>query len=133
MGGPETLDDVKPFLYNLFADPDIIRLPPALKVLQDPLVGMGAVCKQARPRLESPWFQKFNLIERAACSCSFSLKAAGWLLSLHPYTLAMLLSTSRAPKVRAGFGLGGFGLGGRCRGQNATSHTTHFNSYGNQV
>ena len=27
LGGPETLDDVQPFLYNLFADPDIIRLP----------------------------------------------------------------------------------------------------------
>ena len=29
LGGPETLDDVQPFLYNLFADPDIIRLPGA--------------------------------------------------------------------------------------------------------
>ena len=27
LGGPETLDDVEPFLFNLFADPDIIRLP----------------------------------------------------------------------------------------------------------
>lgn len=25
LGGPEKLDDVQPFLYNLFADPDIIR------------------------------------------------------------------------------------------------------------
>ena len=37
LGGPETLDDVQPFLYNLFADPDIIRLPPALRFLQSPL------------------------------------------------------------------------------------------------
>lgn len=28
LGGPETLDDVQPFLYNLFVDEDIIRLPP---------------------------------------------------------------------------------------------------------
>ena len=28
LGGPETLKDVKPFLYNLFADDSIIRLPP---------------------------------------------------------------------------------------------------------
>ena len=28
LGGPETLDDVQPFLYNLFADDSIIRLPP---------------------------------------------------------------------------------------------------------
>jgi len=34
LGGPENLDDVEPFLYNLFADPDIIRLPAPLKGLQ---------------------------------------------------------------------------------------------------
>jgi ferrochelatase len=27
LGGPETLQDVQPFLRNLFADPDLIRLP----------------------------------------------------------------------------------------------------------
>ena len=27
LGGPEQLDDVRPFLFNLFADPEIIRLP----------------------------------------------------------------------------------------------------------
>jgi ferrochelatase len=26
LGGPETLDDVRPFLYNLFSDPEIIRI-----------------------------------------------------------------------------------------------------------
>jgi protoporphyrin/coproporphyrin ferrochelatase len=26
LGGPETLDDVRPFLFNLFSDPDIIRI-----------------------------------------------------------------------------------------------------------
>lgn len=34
LGGPDTLEDVQPFLYNLFADPDIIRLPPAFRFLQ---------------------------------------------------------------------------------------------------
>ncbi|PSC69391.1 ferrochelatase-chloroplastic [Micractinium conductrix] len=34
LGGPDSLDDVQPFLYNLFADPDIIRLPPAVQFLQ---------------------------------------------------------------------------------------------------
>lgn len=37
LGGPETMKDVEGFLYNLFADPDIIRLPPLLSVLQKPL------------------------------------------------------------------------------------------------
>ncbi|HSQ20414.1 MAG TPA: ferrochelatase, partial [Blastocatellia bacterium] len=35
LGGPETLADVRPFLFNLFSDPDIIRLP--LRALQKPL------------------------------------------------------------------------------------------------
>jgi ferrochelatase len=35
LGGPETLADVKPFLYNLFSDPEILRLP--VKALQKPL------------------------------------------------------------------------------------------------
>ncbi|XP_031488336.1 ferrochelatase-2, chloroplastic [Nymphaea colorata] len=37
LGGPETLDDVQPFLFNLFADPDIIRLPRLFQFLQRPL------------------------------------------------------------------------------------------------
>jgi len=35
MGGPSTLDEVEPFLFNLFSDREIIRLGPAL--LQKPL------------------------------------------------------------------------------------------------
>lgn len=35
MGGPNSLDDVAPFLYNLFSDRDIIQLGP--KLLQKPL------------------------------------------------------------------------------------------------
>jgi ferrochelatase len=34
LGGPETSADVEGFLYNLFADPDIIRLPSFLSPLQ---------------------------------------------------------------------------------------------------
>ena len=37
LGGPETLEDVQPFLYNLFADDVILRLKPPLAPLQ-PLV-----------------------------------------------------------------------------------------------
>ncbi|MGF1516922.1 MAG: ferrochelatase [Nodosilinea sp.] len=35
LGGPESPDDVRPFLFNLFADPEIIRLP--FPFLQRPL------------------------------------------------------------------------------------------------
>ncbi|KAG8375652.1 hypothetical protein BUALT_Bualt10G0122600 [Buddleja alternifolia] len=37
LGGPDTLQDVQPFLFNLFADPDIIRLPRLFRFLQRPL------------------------------------------------------------------------------------------------
>ncbi|KAH6756332.1 hypothetical protein C2S51_038918 [Perilla frutescens var. frutescens] len=37
LGGPDTLNDVQPFLFNLFADPDIIRLPRLFRFLQRPL------------------------------------------------------------------------------------------------
>ncbi|MGG6295993.1 ferrochelatase [Leptolyngbya sp. AN02str] len=35
LGGPDKLEDVRPFLYNLFSDPEIIRLP--ITWLQKPL------------------------------------------------------------------------------------------------
>ncbi|HEU0184565.1 MAG TPA: ferrochelatase [Blastocatellia bacterium] len=35
MGGPETLADVRPFLFNLFSDPEIVRLP--VRAMQKPL------------------------------------------------------------------------------------------------
>nr|GEZ23536.1 ferrochelatase-2, chloroplastic-like [Tanacetum cinerariifolium] len=37
LGGPETRNDFQPFLYNLLADPDIIRLPKLFRFLQRPL------------------------------------------------------------------------------------------------
>ena len=48
LGGPETLDDVQPFLYNLFADPDIIRLPEALKFLQKPLATVISMTRASK-------------------------------------------------------------------------------------
>src|SRR5262249_43680679 len=35
LGGPETLVDVRPFLFNLFSDPEIVRLP--IRAMQKPL------------------------------------------------------------------------------------------------
>jgi len=46
LGGPEKTDDVEGFLYNLFADPDIIRLPGPLTPLQ-PLLARGIAKKRA--------------------------------------------------------------------------------------
>jgi ferrochelatase len=41
MGGPETTDDIEPFLYNLFRDPFIIKLPLSF-LLQKPLARLIA-------------------------------------------------------------------------------------------
>jgi ferrochelatase len=43
LGGPEKLEDVYVFLYNLFSDPDLIRLP--LPFLQKPLAALIAASR----------------------------------------------------------------------------------------
>lgn len=48
LGGPETLKDVEGFLYNLFADPDIIRLPRCMSLLQKPLAWF--IAKRRAPK-----------------------------------------------------------------------------------
>ncbi|XP_022947333.1 ferrochelatase-2, chloroplastic [Cucurbita moschata] len=50
LGGPETLDDVQPFLFNLFADPDIIRLPRLFRFLQRPLAHFISVLRSPKSR-----------------------------------------------------------------------------------
>ena len=48
LGGPETLDDVRPFLYNLFSDPDIIRLP--WRPMQKPLAWLISTQRYKKSR-----------------------------------------------------------------------------------
>ena len=48
LGGPETMGDVEGFLYNLFADPDIIRLPPFLSFMQKPIAYV--IAKRRAPK-----------------------------------------------------------------------------------
>lgn len=50
LGGPETLQDVQPFLFNLFADPDIIRLPIIFRFLQNPLAQFISVLRAPKSR-----------------------------------------------------------------------------------
>ncbi|KZV37221.1 ferrochelatase-2, chloroplastic-like [Dorcoceras hygrometricum] len=50
LGGPETLDDVQPFLFNLFADPDIIRLPRLFRFLQRPLAQLISVLRAPKSK-----------------------------------------------------------------------------------
>jgi len=48
LGGPDKLEDVRPFLYNLFADPEIIRLPSPL--LQAPLAWLISTLRAKKSR-----------------------------------------------------------------------------------
>ncbi|XP_011011647.1 PREDICTED: ferrochelatase-2, chloroplastic-like isoform X3 [Populus euphratica] len=50
LGGPETLEDVQPFLFNLFADPDIIRLPRLFRFLQKPLAQFISVTRAPKSK-----------------------------------------------------------------------------------
>ncbi len=47
MGGPDSLEAVEPFLYNLFSDPDIIRMP---KLLQRPIAWFISKVRAKRTR-----------------------------------------------------------------------------------
>lgn len=53
MGGPDTLDDVQPFLYNLFCDREIISLGPAF--LQKPLAWL--ISRRRAPKSKACYSQ----------------------------------------------------------------------------
>ncbi|BAZ46470.1 ferrochelatase [Chondrocystis sp. NIES-4102] len=46
LGGPDNIEDVRPFLYNLFSDPEIIRLP--IKALQKPLAWLISTLRASK-------------------------------------------------------------------------------------
>src|SRR3989442_13650870 len=48
LGGPDSLEAVGPFLYNLFCDPDIIPLGPLGVVLRRPMAKLISI-RRARP------------------------------------------------------------------------------------
>ena len=48
LGGPEQLSDVRPFLFNLFSDPEIIRIP--ITALQKPLAWLISTSRAKKSR-----------------------------------------------------------------------------------
>ena len=48
LGGPERIQDVKPFLYNLFSDPEIIRLP--VSAMQKPFAWLISSLRSGKSR-----------------------------------------------------------------------------------
>jgi ferrochelatase len=55
LGGPETLADVRPFLFNLFSDPEIVRLP--VRAMQKPLAW---VISTARHKKSSGYYSQIG-------------------------------------------------------------------------
>jgi ferrochelatase len=47
LGGPETLGDVRPFLYNLFSDPEVLRMP---GIVRKPLAAFIAFTRAPKSR-----------------------------------------------------------------------------------
>ena len=50
LGGPERIKDVGPFLYNLFSDPEIIRLP--IPIFQKPLAWWISTLRNNKSRTQ---------------------------------------------------------------------------------
>jgi len=48
LGGPENLEDVRPFLYNLFSDPNIIRI--RSDILRSVVAWVISTCRQGKSR-----------------------------------------------------------------------------------
>ena len=48
LGGPERIEDVGPFLYNLFSDPEIIRLP--VSAMQKPFAWLISSLRSGKSR-----------------------------------------------------------------------------------
>ncbi|QQS48931.1 MAG: ferrochelatase [Acidobacteriota bacterium] len=46
LGGPETIEDVRPFLFNLFSDPEIVRIP--VRALQKPLAWLISTARAGK-------------------------------------------------------------------------------------
>lgn len=59
LGGPDTLDNVKPFLYNLFSDPEIITLPSWLEWANKPLAWI--ISTSRAPKSREGYEQTFQL------------------------------------------------------------------------
>ena len=97
LGGPEKQQDVEGFLYNLFADPDIIRLPPGLSLFQKPLAMF--IAKRRAPKSKEAYqsigggspivaytSEQASLIETELAERGLPSKAYFAMRYWHPFT-----------------------------------------------
>ncbi|WP_373539635.1 ferrochelatase [Chamaesiphon sp.] len=99
LGGPEQLSDVRPFLFNLFSDPEIIRIPVA--ALQKPLAWLISTSRAKKSQAN---YQKIGggsplrrITEAQARALEIQLQAQGENAKVyigmrywHPFTEAAL-------------------------------------------
>ncbi len=104
LGGPGQLDDVQPFLYNLFSDPEIIRLPSPL--LQKPLAWLISTL---RARKSEENYKKIGggsplrrITEAQAAALQTNLQSQGYDAQVyvgmrywHPFTEAAIAQIKR--------------------------------------
>ena len=94
LGGPETLEEVRPFLFNLFSDPDIIRLP--WSGLQKPLAWLIATQRYQLSRsyyeqigggspLRKITDEQARALERALASRNIAARAYVGMRYWHPF------------------------------------------------
>ena len=106
LGGPETLDDVKPFLFNLFSDPDIIRLP--WRALQKPLAWIISTSRYKKSRgyyeqigggspLRKITDEQARALEGALARRGIEAKAYVGMRYWKPFTEEAIAADSRRP------------------------------------
>ncbi|AGY59781.1 ferrochelatase [Gloeobacter kilaueensis] len=95
LGGPDRQEDVKPFLYNLFADPEIIRIPFA--PLQKPLAWLIATSRAPKSRrnyqaigggspLRAMTEQQGRVLKKALASRGLDAQIYVGMRYWHPFT-----------------------------------------------
>lgn len=106
LGGPEATQDVEGFLYNLFADPDIIRLPPLLAFLQKPLAFV--IAKRRAPKSSAAYASigggspivkyteaQARLLESALADRGYDARCYFAMRYWHPFTEEALAEVQR--------------------------------------
>lgn len=106
LGGPEAMQDVEGFLYNLFADPDIIRLPPFISVLQKPIAWV--IAKRRAPKSSAAYESigggspivrytgaQAELLQQSLTAKGFDAKCYFAMRYWHPFTEEALAQIQR--------------------------------------
>ncbi|BAC88780.1 ferrochelatase [Gloeobacter violaceus] len=95
LGGPDKQEDVRPFLYNLFADPEIIRIP--VPPLQKPLAWLISTLRAPKSRknyqaigggspLRAITNQQGRVLKKALAARGLDIEVYVGMRYWHPFT-----------------------------------------------